>query len=108
MLAVALAGCGGGGSDGSGDASGRTTLTPAAALGEKIFNDSTLSASGRMSCATCHQADAAHATVYLEVRTDNAVARALYISEGFAVVGLRKRYYAPSGADAHTMRRDPR
>lgn len=52
-------------------------------------------------------ADAQRATVYLEVRTDNDVARALYESEGFAVVGIRKRYYRPSGADAHTMRRVP-
>jgi ribosomal-protein-alanine N-acetyltransferase len=53
-------------------------------------------------------ADARHATVFLEVRTDNEPARALYESEGFAVVGLRRRYYQPSGTDAHTMRRDPR
>ena len=53
-------------------------------------------------------ADALHATVFLEVRTDNDAARALYESEGFAVVGLRRRYYQPSGADAHTMRREPR
>ncbi len=53
-------------------------------------------------------ADAAQATVFLEVRTDNEAAHALYASEGFAVVGLRRRYYAPSGADAHTMRRDAR
>lgn len=53
-------------------------------------------------------ADAEAATVFLEVRTDNEPARTLYESEGFAVVGLRKRYYRPSGADAHTMRRDPR
>ena len=53
-------------------------------------------------------ADAVHATVYLEVRTDNDPARALYESEGFTVVGLRRRYYRPSGADAHTMRRERR
>lgn len=53
-------------------------------------------------------ADAQRATVFLEVRTDNAPARALYESEGFTVVGLRRRYYRPSGADAHTMRREAR
>jgi ribosomal-protein-alanine N-acetyltransferase len=53
-------------------------------------------------------ADGAGATVFLEVRTDNDAARALYEAEGFTVVGLRKRYYRPSGADAHTMRREPR
>jgi ribosomal-protein-alanine N-acetyltransferase len=52
-------------------------------------------------------ADGAGATVFLEVRTDNDAARALYEAEGFTVVGLRKRYYRPSGADAHTMRREP-
>lgn len=51
-------------------------------------------------------ADARHAVVFLEVRTDNTPARALYESAGFTVVGLRRRYYRPSGADAHTMRRD--
>ncbi|MGH3774347.1 MAG: ribosomal protein S18-alanine N-acetyltransferase [Pseudonocardiaceae bacterium] len=51
--------------------------------------------------------DAALATVFLEVRTDNDAARALYKSEGFTVVGLREQYYL-SGADAHTMRRDPK
>ncbi len=53
-------------------------------------------------------ADARHAAVFLEVRTDNVAARSLYESEGFAIVGLRRRYYQPSGADAHTMRREPR
>lgn len=51
-------------------------------------------------------ADQLHATVFLEVRTDNVAARTLYEAYGFTVVGLRKRYYRPSGADAHTMRRD--
>lgn len=41
--------------------------------------------------------------IHLEVRTDNAVAIALYVSEGFEQVGLRRRYYRPSGADAFTM-----
>lgn len=45
--------------------------------------------------------------VFLEVRTDNEPALALYQSLGFVTVGLRKRYYRASGADAYTMRRDP-
>jgi ribosomal-protein-alanine N-acetyltransferase len=43
--------------------------------------------------------------VYLEVRTDNEAAIALYRSTGFAQIGLRRRYYRVSGADAYTMRR---
>jgi ribosomal-protein-alanine N-acetyltransferase len=45
------------------------------------------------------------AATYLEVRTDNEAAIALYRSEGFQVMGIRRRYYQPSGADAYTMRR---
>lgn len=45
--------------------------------------------------------------IFLEVRTDNQPAIALYESVGFVTVGLRKRYYRASGADAYTMRRDP-
>lgn len=48
---------------------------------------------------------AAGATVFLEVRTDNEPAIALYRSEGFTVVGTRRCYYWPSGADAFTMRK---
>jgi len=44
--------------------------------------------------------------VYLEVRTDNEAALGLYRSVGFEQIGLRKRYYRVSGADAYTMRRD--
>jgi cytochrome c peroxidase len=58
LVAATLAGCGGGGQD-----------TPApsepsamAALGDKIFHDPGLSASGRMSCATCHDPAHAHAS----------------------------------------------
>ena len=43
--------------------------------------------------------------VYLEVRTDNEAALGLYRSVGFEQVGLRRRYYRISGADAYTMRR---
>ena len=43
--------------------------------------------------------------VFLEVRTDNAPAIALNEKYGFHIIGLRKRYYQPSGADAFTMRR---
>jgi ribosomal-protein-alanine N-acetyltransferase len=45
--------------------------------------------------------------VFLEVRTDNEPAITLYRSLGFGTVGVRKRYYRASGADAYTMRRDP-
>src|SRR5271157_988991 len=43
-----------------------------------------------------------------EVRTDNEAAIALYRSVGFAQIGLRRRYYRVSGADAYTMRREAR
>lgn len=49
---------------------------------------------------------AAGATVFLEVRTDNESAIQLYRSEGFAVIGTRRGYYRPSGADAFTMRKE--
>jgi ribosomal-protein-alanine N-acetyltransferase len=45
--------------------------------------------------------------VFLEVRTDNEPAITLYRGLGFITVGVRKRYYRASGADAYTMRRDP-
>lgn len=49
---------------------------------------------------------AGNSVVHLEVRTDNDAAIALYRSVGFAEVGVRKRYYRISGADAYTMRRE--
>jgi ribosomal-protein-alanine N-acetyltransferase len=49
---------------------------------------------------------AAGGVVFLEVRTDNDAAIGLYESCGFTNVGLRRRYYRASGADAYTMRRD--
>jgi ribosomal-protein-alanine N-acetyltransferase len=41
--------------------------------------------------------------VFLDVRTDNVPARTLYETEGFTVMGVRRRYYEPSGADAYGM-----
>jgi tRNA threonylcarbamoyl adenosine modification protein YeaZ/ribosomal-protein-alanine acetyltransferase len=49
---------------------------------------------------------AAGGVVHLEVRTDNAAAIALYRSVGFTQVGLRRRYYRASGADAYIMQRE--
>jgi ribosomal-protein-alanine N-acetyltransferase len=46
-------------------------------------------------------------TIFLEVRTDNEPAINLYEGVGFVRMGLRRRYYRASGADAYTMRRDP-
>src|SRR5437763_1081940 len=66
LLALAmglLAGCGGGGTASpAGDAAGgEAALSPTAVLGERIFRDTSLSASGRQSCASCHSPDAGHA-----------------------------------------------
>lgn len=47
--------------------------------------------------------------LFLEVAEDNAAARALYASAGFAPVGRRRGYYVRRGqpaADALTLRRD--
>ncbi|WP_372524672.1 cytochrome-c peroxidase [Piscinibacter sp.] len=54
-----LAGCGGGGSSASGSTA--PPLSAQAELGERIFNDVSLSASGQQSCASCHDAANGHA-----------------------------------------------
>ncbi len=48
---------------------------------------------------------AATAAVYLEVRTSNAAARALYEGRGFSLVGRRKGYYQHPNEDALVLRR---
>ncbi|MGV0741356.1 ribosomal protein S18-alanine N-acetyltransferase [Mycolicibacterium sp. XJ870] len=62
-------------------------------IGRQLLNDMLEFASGGM--------------VFLEVRTDNEPAIKLYESAGFVNVGLRKRYYRASGADAYTMQLQP-
>ncbi len=42
--------------------------------------------------------------IVLEVRADNDRAQRLYRRYGFDAVGLRRRYYQPSGTDAVVMR----
>jgi ribosomal-protein-alanine N-acetyltransferase len=41
----------------------------------------------------------------LEVRADNERAQRLYLRFGFRPVGIRRRYYQPSGTDALVMQR---
>ena len=50
--AALLVACGGAGSG--------PALSPEAAIGQRAFNDPSLSASGRLSCASCHAAEAGH------------------------------------------------
>jgi [ribosomal protein S18]-alanine N-acetyltransferase len=42
--------------------------------------------------------------LFLEVRADNPIARALYRSLGFEEIGVRRGYYQPDGVDAISMR----
>lgn len=44
--------------------------------------------------------------VHLEVRAGNTAAVALYRAEGFEQVGVRARYYQPSGEDALIMQKN--
>lgn len=46
--------------------------------------------------------------VFLEVRADNPGAEGLYISEGFAELARRPRYYQPDNVDAIVMKLDLR
>lgn len=56
----------------------------------------------------CHIADLKDAPVFLEVRVGNDPAIAMYERYGFQHMGIRRGYYQPSGADAHTMVRPRR
>jgi ribosomal-protein-alanine N-acetyltransferase len=52
------------------------------------------------------EADRRSPVVLLEVRADNELAQGLYRRRGFAVIGRRRGYYQPSGADAVVMKRE--
>jgi len=56
-----LAACGGGG---SAEGAVSVGMSAAARVGQQIFNDQTLSASGAMSCATCHDPSIGHASPF--------------------------------------------
>ena len=63
-LAILLPGCGGGSSAPAAPAPAPaapvSVLSAVAAVGEKMFNDTTLHATGRQSCASCHVPDHFH------------------------------------------------
>ena len=84
--ALLLAACGGGGSSAStASVPVAAALSVQAALGEKIFADVSLSASGRQACASCHSPDNAHSPA-------NGLAAQL----GGALLDLQGRRSAPS------------
>lgn len=58
MICISLIGCGGGSSSSN---AAPQAMSAAAQVGDKIFHDVSLSASGSQSCATCHNPDSAHA-----------------------------------------------
>jgi len=83
LCAAALTACGGGG----GTASETTApgLSAQAALGQKIFVDASLSASGKLACAGCHSEDNAHSP-----------ANALAVQLGGPLLDQQGRRSAPS------------
>ena len=74
-LAVMMAACGGGTAD---DGASPATSSPIAALGDLIFHDASLSASGRTSCASCHDPAHGHSSASAdEVVPDGGAALAM-------------------------------
>lgn len=61
--AIGLSACGGGG-DKATSAGSTETLGAVAAVGKKIFNDTSLSASGKMACSSCHDPALGHASPF--------------------------------------------
>lgn len=63
-IAVAVAGCGGGSGSGEPAVEPGEQLGAAAELGRLLFHDPSLSASGRLSCASCHDPARGHASPF--------------------------------------------
>lgn len=114
-LAFSLAACGGGG----GGTPAATTrpdpvsgLSQAAALGEKIFSDQTLSASGKQSCATCHNPDNAHAqsdTLAAQLGGPNGDAQGFRSSPSLRYLNLNPAFFfAKDGTPTGGINRDGR
>jgi len=82
---LTLSACGGGSGSTTESGSGSTALSAQAALGEKIFKDVSLSASGQQACISCH-ADA----------TGNAAPNALSAQLGGAGLDLQGGRNSPS------------
>lgn len=105
-LLVSCGGSGGGGSVGaaasaaqaaSSSAAAASKLSLAAQVGEKIFTDATLSASGRLSCASCHDPASAYGAPYaLAVQSGGA---GLDLPGTRAVPSLRYKDATPPYAD---------
>ena len=85
VAALLLSACGGGGTSATSSAPAETALSAQASLGEKIFKDVSLSASGQQACASCHNPDAGHAP-----------ANALSAQLGGPMLNLQGRRSAPS------------
>lgn len=109
LLTTSLAGCGGSSSDGNGTGNnGSTTptstttpparpLSLAAQVGQKLFFDTSLSGSGKMSCASCH--DPNHAYGPANSLPVQAGGVGLNIAGTRAVPSLRYKEYTPAYAD---------
>lgn len=100
VLAAALAACGDGGAPaatGSASARADSSLSLAAQVGERMFVDASLSGSGRLACASCHDPQHAHAPSNdLAVQPGGADLKA---SGTRAVPSLRYKEVTPPYAD---------
>lgn len=74
-----------------------TYLSPAARVGRRLFFDASLSASGKMSCATCH--DPSHAYAQANDRAVQLGGASLSLPGTRAVPSLRYQEFTPPYAD---------